>query len=77
MRIEHLDPRWREQRDVLERREEFTKEKLGEDDPWYCSPCKKRQQATKQSDFWKTPDVLVVPSSGHQTKFIAARNAQI
>jgi ubiquitin carboxyl-terminal hydrolase 4/11/15 len=41
--------------------EEFTKqEKLGEDDLWYCPQCKKHQQATKQFDLWKAPDILVV-----------------
>ena len=41
--------------------EEFTKqEKLGEDDLWYCPQCKKHQQATKQFDLWRAPDILVV-----------------
>lgn len=41
--------------------EEFTKqEQLGEDDLWYCPQCKKHQQATKQFDLWKAPDILVV-----------------
>ncbi|KAF8582776.1 cysteine proteinase [Ramaria rubella] len=41
--------------------DEFTKEEqLGEDDPWYCPQCKKHQQATKNLQLWKVPDVLVV-----------------
>ncbi|KAF8518039.1 ubiquitin-specific protease [Hysterangium stoloniferum] len=41
--------------------DEFTKEEqLGEDDPWYCPQCKKHQQATKNLQIWKAPDVLVV-----------------
>ncbi|GJJ11282.1 hypothetical protein Clacol_005514 [Clathrus columnatus] len=41
--------------------DEFTKEEqLGEDDPWYCPRCKKHQQATKNLQIWKAPDVLVV-----------------
>jgi len=39
----------------------FTKkEVLGEQDPWYCSQCKKHQQATKKFDLYKLPDVLIV-----------------
>lgn len=41
--------------------EEFCREeRLGEDDLWYCPHCKKHQQATKQFQLWKVPDVLVV-----------------
>ncbi|KIJ55336.1 hypothetical protein M422DRAFT_57819 [Sphaerobolus stellatus SS14] len=41
--------------------DEFTKEEqLGEDDLWYCPKCKKHQQATKNLQLWKVPDVLVV-----------------
>lgn len=41
--------------------EEFCREeRLGEDDLWYCPNCKKHQQATKQFQIWKVPDVLVV-----------------
>jgi ubiquitin carboxyl-terminal hydrolase 4/11/15 len=41
--------------------DEFTKEEqLGEDNPWYCPQCKKHQQATKNLQLWKVPDVLVV-----------------
>lgn len=41
--------------------DEFTKEEqLGEDDPWYCPRCKKHQQASKNLQIWKAPDVLVV-----------------
>ncbi|KAJ1666474.1 hypothetical protein EV178_002261 [Coemansia sp. RSA 1646] len=35
-------------------------EKLGEDDPWYCSKCKEHQQATKKFDLWRVPEILVV-----------------
>jgi hypothetical protein len=35
-------------------------EKLGPDDPWYCSKCKKFVQATKKFDLWKLPDILVI-----------------
>ena len=35
-------------------------EKLGPEDPWYCSKCKEHQQATKKFDLWRLPPVLVV-----------------
>lgn len=35
-------------------------EKLGPEDPWYCSKCKEFRQATKKFDLWKLPPVLVV-----------------
>jgi len=34
-----------------------TQEKLGPEDPWYCSKCKKHQQATKKFDLWRLPQV--------------------
>jgi len=37
-----------------------TQEKLGPEDPWYCSNCKKHQQATKKFDLWRLPQVLFV-----------------
>jgi len=37
-----------------------TVEKLGPEDPWYCSRCKEFQQATKKFDLWKLPPILVV-----------------
>ncbi|XP_064607278.1 ubiquitin carboxyl-terminal hydrolase 15-like isoform X2 [Liolophura sinensis] len=37
-----------------------TKEKLGENDPWYCPQCKKHQQATKKFDIWSLPNILVI-----------------
>jgi len=37
-----------------------TKEKLGEDDAWYCPSCQKHQQATKKFDLWMLPSVLVI-----------------
>ena len=30
-------------------------EKLTSDNPWYCSKCKKHQEATKQMSLWKLP----------------------
>ncbi|KAJ1731367.1 hypothetical protein LPJ61_002569 [Coemansia biformis] len=40
---------------------EFTRsEKLGEEDPWYCSRCKEHQQATKKFDLWRVPEILIV-----------------
>ncbi|GAA96769.1 hypothetical protein E5Q_03440 [Mixia osmundae IAM 14324] len=40
---------------------DFTRaEQLTEDNAWYCSRCKKHQQAEKKIDLWKTPDVLVI-----------------
>ncbi|KAJ2765426.1 hypothetical protein IWQ56_004101, partial [Coemansia nantahalensis] len=40
---------------------EFTRaEKLGEEDPWYCSKCKEHQQATKKFDLWRVPEILIV-----------------
>lgn len=51
--------------------DEFTKEELlGEDDLWYCPKCKKHQQATKQFQLWKVPDVLVV----HLKRFSNSRS---
>jgi ubiquitin carboxyl-terminal hydrolase 4/11/15 len=35
-------------------------EKLGPDDPWYCSKCKDFRQATKKFDLWNAPPVLVI-----------------
>lgn len=41
--------------------DEFVKEeKLSEDNMWYCSSCKKHQEAPKKFDLWKMPDVLVI-----------------
>lgn len=37
-----------------------TKEQLDKDDAWYCSNCKKHQQATKKFDLWMLPPVLVI-----------------
>merc|ERR1712226_521232 len=37
-----------------------TKEKLGEDDAWYCPSCQKHQQATKKFDLWMLPSILVI-----------------
>ncbi|KAF8318779.1 UCH-domain-containing protein [Clavulina sp. PMI_390] len=51
--------------------DEFTREEvLGEDDLWYCPQCKKHQQATKQFQLWKIPDVLVV----HLKRFSSSRS---
>lgn len=39
----------------------FTKEEiLGENDPWYCSDCKKHQRASKMMNVWKLPHVLII-----------------
>jgi len=35
-------------------------ERLGKTDEWFCSKCKKFQQATKKFDLWKIPKVLVI-----------------
>ncbi len=35
-------------------------EKLTSDNPWYCSRCKKHQEATKQMNLWKLPKYLIV-----------------
>jgi len=35
-------------------------EKLGPDDPWYCSRCQQFQQATKKFDLWRLPSILVI-----------------
>jgi len=37
-----------------------TTEKLGPEDPWYCSQCKDFRQATKKFDLWKLPKIVVV-----------------
>jgi len=37
-----------------------TTEKLGPEDPWYCSKCKQFQQATKKFDLWMLPPILVI-----------------
>lgn len=37
-----------------------TKEQLDKDDAWYCSNCKKHQQATKKFDLWMLPPVLII-----------------
>jgi ubiquitin C-terminal hydrolase len=35
-------------------------EKLSSDNPWYCSKCKKHQEATKQIDIWRLPKYLMI-----------------
>jgi ubiquitin carboxyl-terminal hydrolase 4/11/15 len=41
--------------------DEFTKEgHLGENNLWYCHQCKKDQQATKKTELWKLPDILIL-----------------
>ncbi|CAK8690310.1 unnamed protein product [Clavelina lepadiformis] len=37
-----------------------SKEQLGEDNTWYCSSCKKHQQAFKKFDLWMLPPILVI-----------------
>jgi len=36
------------------------KEKLGEQDPWYCPECKEHRQAFKKFDLWSLPKILVI-----------------
>lgn len=36
------------------------REKLGEQDPWYCPKCKEHRQAFKKFDLWSLPKVLVI-----------------
>ena len=68
---DYVHPEYDAQRKQAEKRQndltiedcldDFTKEEqLGEDDPWFCPRCKKHQQATKNLQLWKVPDVLVV-----------------
>eukprot|EP01125_Pyxidicula_operculata_P001398 TRINITY_DN11291_c0_g1_i1.p1 TRINITY_DN11291_c0_g1~~TRINITY_DN11291_c0_g1_i1.p1 ORF type:complete len:854 (+),score=174.30 TRINITY_DN11291_c0_g1_i1:15-2576(+) len=35
-------------------------EKLSKEDSWFCSKCKKFQEATKKIDIWRFPKILVV-----------------
>lgn len=35
-------------------------EKLTSENPWYCSKCKKHQEATKQMSLWRLPKYLIV-----------------
>ena len=35
-------------------------ERLTTDNPWYCSNCKKHQEATKQMNLWKLPKYLII-----------------
>ena len=35
-------------------------EKLTSDNPWYCSRCKKHQEAMKQISLWKLPKYLII-----------------
>ncbi|KAF8597759.1 cysteine proteinase [Ceratobasidium sp. AG-I] len=40
--------------------DELTKvEQLGANDSWYCSRCQKHQQASKQLQLWRLPNILV------------------
>lgn len=36
------------------------REKLSEDNAWYCNRCKELRQATKTLEIWTLPDILVV-----------------
>ncbi len=39
----------------------FTKsEKLSSENPWFCSKCKKHQEATKQMNIWRLPKYLII-----------------
>lgn len=35
-------------------------EKLSSENPWYCSNCKKHQEATKQMSLWHLPKYLII-----------------
>jgi hypothetical protein len=35
-------------------------ERLNSENPWYCSKCKKHQEATKQMSLWKLPKYLII-----------------
>lgn len=35
-------------------------EQLNAENAWYCSQCKKHQEATKKIDLWRLPEILVV-----------------
>jgi hypothetical protein len=35
-------------------------ERLTSDNPWYCSKCKKHQEALKQMNVWKLPKYLII-----------------
>lgn len=43
-------------------------EKLTSDNPWYCSKCKKHQEATKQMSIWKLPKYLIITLKRFQAK---------
>lgn len=36
------------------------REKLSEDNAWYCNRCKELRQATKTLEIWRCPDIVVV-----------------
>lgn len=41
--------------------DELTKvEQLGVNDSWYCSRCQKHQQANKQLQLWRLPNILIL-----------------
>ncbi len=35
-------------------------ERLTRDNPWFCSKCKKHQEATKQMNIWRLPKYLII-----------------
>ncbi|KAJ4458824.1 putative Ubiquitin carboxyl-terminal hydrolase 4 [Paratrimastix pyriformis] len=37
-----------------------SREQLNEENAWYCSRCKKHQQAFKKFDIWRLPEILVI-----------------
>lgn len=45
------------------------REKLSEDNAWYCNRCKELRQAYKQLEIWTLPDILVV----HMKRFGGGR----
>uniref|UniRef100_A0A2P2ID26 ubiquitinyl hydrolase 1 n=2 Tax=Hirondellea gigas TaxID=1518452 RepID=A0A2P2ID26_9CRUS len=36
------------------------KERLSEQDAWYCKKCKLHRRATKKFDIWKCPDIFII-----------------
>lgn len=66
------DPAVVQRRDLRSRRKKFgitledcfvetgKREKLSEDNAWYCNRCKALRQATKTLEIWTLPDILVL-----------------
>lgn len=43
-------------------------EKLTSDNPWYCSRCKKHQEAIKEMSLWRLPKYLIITLKRFQAK---------